>query len=93
LPLSKALLDGLHPGFYNRAMSSHDPAYRQFFSHPRMVQDLLLAFVHEDWVAELDFATLERVSGQFIAKQLKKRESDVIRRVCLPSLAGRWSMF
>jgi len=42
-------------------MSTHDPAYRQFFSHPRMVRDLLQGFVHQDWVAELDFDTLERV--------------------------------
>jgi len=45
--------------------ASHDPAYRQFFSHPRMVQDLLQGFVHEDWVADLDFATLERVNAHF----------------------------
>jgi hypothetical protein len=46
-----------------------------------MVRDLLLAFVHEDWVVDLDFATLERVNSQFITKRLKKRESDVIWRV------------
>jgi len=59
----------------------HDPAYRQFFSHPRMVQDLLQAFVHEDWVAELDFTTLERINAHFVTQRLRKRESDVVWRV------------
>lgn len=36
----------------------HDSSYKLLFSHPAMVEDLLTGFVHEDWVAELDFATL-----------------------------------
>jgi hypothetical protein len=59
-------------------MPTHDPAYRQFFSHPRMVEDLLQGFVHEDWVAGLDFSTLERINAHFVTKRLRKRESDVI---------------
>ena len=37
-------------------MAENDPNYRLLFSHPRMVEDLLRGFIHEDWVARLDFA-------------------------------------
>ncbi|HNC84037.1 MAG TPA: Rpn family recombination-promoting nuclease/putative transposase [Nitrospira sp.] len=46
-------------------MSTHDPAYKQFcvlcIWHPEMVADLLRGYVHEAWVGQIDFATLERV--------------------------------
>jgi len=37
----------------------HDSSYKQLFSHPQMVQELLQTFVRESWVAELDFFTLK----------------------------------
>ena len=45
-------------------MSTHDNAYKNVFSHPKAVQDLLRGFVHEDWVQQLDYITLEKVSGR-----------------------------
>jgi hypothetical protein len=39
----------------------HDHSYKLLFSNPEMVEDLLRGFVHEDWVEEVDFASLERV--------------------------------
>lgn len=65
-------------------MAGHDPSYRLLFSHPRMVEDLLRGFVHEDWLPGLDFTTLERVSGSFITEGLKARQNDLIWR-------ARWS--
>ncbi|MCX4030135.1 Rpn family recombination-promoting nuclease/putative transposase [Endozoicomonas sp. SM1973] len=59
----------------------HDHAYKQFFSHPEMVQDLLTGFVHEPWIAQLDFSTLERVNGSYIADDLRERSNDMIWRV------------
>jgi hypothetical protein len=32
-------------------MQTHDNAYKNLFSHPDAVRDLLQGFVHEDWVA------------------------------------------
>jgi predicted transposase/invertase (TIGR01784 family) len=46
-----------------------------------MVADLLRGFVREDWVRDLDFSTLERVSGSYVTPQLRSRESDVVWRV------------
>jgi predicted transposase/invertase (TIGR01784 family) len=46
-----------------------------------MVEDLLRGFVHENWVARLDFGTLERVNGSFVSEDLKDRRNDVVWRV------------
>jgi hypothetical protein len=43
-----------------------------------MVRELLLTFVKEDWVRELDFTTLERRSGSFVTDDVRERETDVI---------------
>ncbi|EIJ42011.1 hypothetical protein BegalDRAFT_1108 [Beggiatoa alba B18LD] len=59
----------------------HDPSYKRFFSHPEMVKDLLEGFVAEEWVKELDFKTLEKVSGQFTSHDLRSRDNDVIWRI------------
>jgi len=55
----------------------HDHSYKLLFSHPEMVADLLRGFVIEDWVKDLDFTTLERVSGCYVAA------TSVSCRVCL----------
>ncbi|MEJ2622661.1 MAG: Rpn family recombination-promoting nuclease/putative transposase [Candidatus Thiodiazotropha sp.] len=62
-------------------MNHHDHSYKLLFSHPQMVRDLLLGFVHEAWVAELDFSTLERVNTSYISENLRRREDDIIWRV------------
>src|SRR4051794_18985798 len=62
-------------------VADHDNGYKRLFSHPEMVADLLRDFVREDWVQDLDFSTLERVSGSYVAPQLRSRESDVVWRV------------
>lgn len=59
----------------------HDSAYKLLFSEPQIVIDLLQGFVHESWVKELDFNTLEKVSGSYISDDLRSREDDVIWRV------------
>lgn len=65
----------------------HDSGYRLLFSHPEMVEDLLRGFVAEPWVAHLDFSTLEKIPGSFVADRLRDRESDLIWRV---RLQGEW---
>jgi len=62
-------------------MPTHDPAYKQLFAHPEMVADLLRGYVHEAWVGQIDFATLERVPDSFISDDLREREDDIIWRV------------
>ncbi len=52
-----------------------------------MVADLLRGFVHEAWVNQLDWTTLEKVNQSFISDDLREREDDVIWRV---RLANDW---
>jgi Putative transposase, YhgA-like len=60
----------------------HDASYKLLFSHARMVEDLLRGFVHEAWIREVDFTSLERVSGSYVSEALRDREDDMIWHVC-----------
>ena len=62
-------------------MPDHDHAYKKLFSHPQMVEDLLRGFVKEDWVAQLDYPSLEKVSASYVSDDLREREDDLIWRV------------
>ena len=62
-------------------MADHDNGYKRLFSHPEMVADLLLGFVREEWVRDLDFSTLEKVSASYVTPELRSREGDVVWRV------------
>ncbi|TXT38221.1 MAG: transposase [Comamonadaceae bacterium] len=62
-------------------MSTHDNAYKHLFSHPEAVRDLLRGFVVEDWVALLDFDTLQKVSSSYVSDDLRDREDDIIWRI------------
>lgn len=60
---------------------NHDNGYKLLFSFPEMVRDLLTGFVHEEWVDQLDFSTLEKVSCSYVSDDLRDREDDVVWRV------------
>ena len=59
----------------------HDSAYKQFFSNPEMVESLLRDFVSVDFIADLDFSTLERCSGSYVTDDLRERHDDIVWRV------------
>ena len=62
-------------------MAKHDSSYKLLFSHAQMVEDLLKGFVREEWVAKLDFSTLEKVNGSYVSDDLRQRVDDVVWRV------------
>lgn len=62
-------------------MADHDSSYRLLFSFPEMIRDLLLGFVDEPWVAEVDLSTLERISSAYVSDGLRDREADIVWRV------------
>ena len=62
-------------------MPEHDHGYKLLFSHPRMVEDLVRGFVPGGWVAELDFASLERVPASYVGEELEGRASDLVWRL------------
>jgi predicted transposase YdaD len=53
---------------------------KQLFSHPRMIEDLLRGFIPKRWVVEINFETLEKVSGNYVSDELREREDDIIWR-------------
>ena len=59
-------------------MGRHDLSYRLFFSHRRMIRDLLREIVGERWVERIDFESGELIDTTFISPQHENRESDVI---------------
>ena len=61
-----------------KIVGQHDLSYRLFFSHRRMIQDLLIEIVGERWVERIDFDSGERVDTSFISPKHENRESDVI---------------
>ena len=65
-----------------------DPNYKRLFSFPRMVEDLLRGFLPGDWLAELDFSTLQKLPTEYVSDELLKRHGDCVwrmRRRC-----GEW---
>ena len=69
----------------------HDPIYRLIFNRARIIEEILRRFATGPWAAKLDFSTLAPVPSDFIAKYLKKYESDIIWRVRYGAGQGDWS--
>ena len=59
----------------------HDSGYKKLFSNPVIVKELLLNFVDEPWVKDLDYDTLERLDKSFATEEFINRESDIIYRI------------
>ncbi len=65
----------------------HDETYKKLFAFPRMVEDLLRGFVACPRADDLDFATLQKLSSEYVSDELLKRHGDAVWRV---RLRGRW---
>ena len=61
--------------------SLNDPAYKQMFSRPRMVEDLLHGFAARDWSGALDFASLTPLPASYVSGDLRQRHGDLVWRV------------
>ena len=59
----------------------HDAAYKQLFSRPRMVRDLLRGFAARGWSDALDFDTLTALPASFVSRDLQQRYSDLVWRI------------
>ena len=67
-------------------MTDHDGNYHQIYTDPLMVADLLVHFVNESWVKDLDFTRMQRVNTKFHLRFLQKREGDVVWQI--PTRSG-----
>ncbi len=61
--------------------TQHDKRYKKLFSHPTLLRELLESFVHEDFIHELDFSTLERIDKSFVTDNFAEKESDLIYKI------------
>ena len=59
----------------------HDAAYKDLFSHPRMVEDLLRGFAAPEWSDALDFSTLEKLPAEYVSDDLRRRHGDLVWRL------------
>jgi predicted transposase/invertase (TIGR01784 family) len=62
-------------------MAEHQNSYKLLFSHALMIEDLLKGFVQEEWITQLDFSTLEKVSESYVSDDIRDREDDIVWRV------------
>lgn len=62
-------------------MGEKDTSYKNIFTHPQMIEELLQSFVKEDWVKLIDFSTLEKCNGSYVTDDLRERIDDVIWKV------------
>ena len=67
----------------------HDPTYKESFSFPRMMEELVRA-VSSRWARELDFSTLTRLSSEYISAGRTNRYGDMLWEAGL--LDGRGSV-
>lgn len=61
--------------------NTHDSGYKKLFSNPVIVKELILSFVDEPWVKNLNYETLERIDKSFVTEEFIERESDIIYRI------------
>ena len=60
---------------------NHDAAHKFIYSLPEVTADLL-RLVAPDWVDELNLATLEDRSSEYLDAAHRKRQGDMVWRVC-----------
>ena len=68
----------------------HDAAFKRWFDHARMVEDLLRGFAPAEVVAALDFETLEQLPSDYVDDGLAQGRSDAAWRVRFRGAAGGW---
>jgi len=62
-------------------MDEHDTIYKLLFSHDRMIQDLLVGFLPEQWISALDLESLEKMNGSYVTDDLRGRHGDAVWRI------------
>jgi predicted transposase YdaD len=65
----------------------HDTGYKQLFSHPEMVRDLLTGYVPGPWLKQADFSSLERVNASYVSESERQRHDDMVWRL---KVGERW---
>jgi predicted transposase/invertase (TIGR01784 family) len=67
--------------------SRRDSVYKQLFSHPEIVRDLLVGLLPAEWARALTVDGLERVNASYASDHGKARHADVVWRA---RIGGEW---
>ena len=62
----------------------HDTGYKELFSHPEFVQQLIEGFVSSEIAGLMDFTTLKNHSGNYITPLFEERLEDLVWSVEVP---------
>lgn len=65
----------------------NDALYKQLFSHPEIVRDLVAGFLVADWAQALEVGAFERVNASYASDGGKARHEDVVWRA---RIGGEW---
>lgn len=57
-----------------------DALYKQLFSHPEIVRDLVAGFLPAGWARQLEVGAFERVNASYTSDEGKARHEDVVWR-------------
>ncbi len=63
----------------------YDEAFMEVFTNRKVVESLLVDFVHEEWVGLIDFSSMEAEKSVFKGIDDSKRETDLLLRFSLKS--------
>ncbi|NVM79197.1 hypothetical protein FHW83_005034 [Duganella sp. SG902] len=64
-----------------------DALYKQLFSHPEIVRDLVAGFLPAGWAQQLEVGAFERVNASYTSDEGKARHEDVVWRA---RIDGEW---
>ena len=67
-----------------------DAAFKRWFDHKRMIEDLLRGFAPATVARTLDFATLEQLPADYVDDDLARGQGDAAWRVRFRGAAGEW---
>ena len=86
--LSQLRTPGIPPDPTRPRTDVHDPTYKESFSFPRMMEELVRALPSR-WAHELDFSTLKRLSSEYTSAGRVHRYGDMLWEACLLEGGGR----
>ena len=72
------------------AREFHDAAFKRWFDHKRMVEDLLRGFAPPAVVEALDFASLEQLPAEYADDEAGRSSGDAVWRARFRGAAGEW---
>ena len=62
-------------------MADQANGYKLVFEFPRAMRDLVTGYLHDPWVNDVDWTTLELAPGDFVSGDLRERTNDLLWRI------------